>query len=99
MPCLRCGKPNGGAGYCAAHTPTKVWAAKPSSTRRGYDKAWRTLRAQILATNAQCHWCGGQADTVDHLVPISVDPTLRLEPSNCVPACRSCNSRRAAGRW
>ena len=97
MPCLACGCPTRGKPYCPAHQAQQHVRDKPSPTKRGYDRAWNKLRAQILRDmGTQCHYCGDHADTVDHVVPISVDPTLRLEPTNLVPACRSCNSARAA---
>jgi 5-methylcytosine-specific restriction endonuclease McrA len=102
MPCLRCGRPNGGRGYCEehAHLNRGTGKAKPKVSRhvRGYDYAWTKVRALVLATSRECHWCGGHADTVDHLIPISIDPSLRLDLSNLVPACRSCNSGRKGGR-
>jgi 5-methylcytosine-specific restriction endonuclease McrA len=42
-----------------------------------------------------CHLCGRPgADTVDHLIPTSVDPTLRWDIGNVRPAHLSCNSER-----
>lgn len=42
-----------------------------------------------------CHLCGrAGSDTVDHLVPTSVDPTQRWDVGNGRPAHRSCNSER-----
>ena len=104
MPCLRCGKPNGGAGFCEQHAHLSKYAtkpkpvAKPSAHRRGYDAAWQKLRRIVLSEGDQCHYCGQHADTVDHVIPISVDPTLRLERSNLVPACKACNTARSNQR-
>ena len=36
--------------------------------------------------------------TVDHIIPISRDPTLVLNPDNLRAAHRSCNSRRGNGQ-
>lgn len=42
-----------------------------------------------------CHLCGKPgAATVDHLVPVSQDPSLRWEISNCRPAHEECNFSR-----
>lgn len=42
-----------------------------------------------------CHLCGlPGANTVDHLIPTSVDESLRWELSNVRPAHRECNSER-----
>jgi 5-methylcytosine-specific restriction endonuclease McrA len=42
-----------------------------------------------------CHLCGRPgADTSDHLIPTSVDPSLRWDIANARPAHRECNSER-----
>lgn len=100
MPCLTCGFPTKGKPYCAPHEALARKKGQQGRNRaqttsqRGYDMAWRKVRALVLANDDQCHWCGEHADTVDHVVPISVDPTMRLDMSNLVPACRACNSGR-----
>jgi 5-methylcytosine-specific restriction endonuclease McrA len=60
--------------------------------------------AVVREYGTTCHLCGGPgADTVDHLIPTSVNPTLRWEMSNARPAHYSCNSKRRAaplsGEW
>ncbi len=37
-----------------------------------------------------CFYCGAQATSLDHVVPLSRGGSDAIE--NCVPACRSCNS-------
>lgn len=76
-------------------------APKASSTARGYDARWRTLRLAILDRDGwQCGVCGCLLDksnaTVDHVVPLAADRSQRLEPSNLRACCRSCNSRKGA---
>jgi 5-methylcytosine-specific restriction endonuclease McrA len=41
-----------------------------------------------------CHWCGGRADAVDHL--LEIDAGGGHEMANLVASCTPCNSRRAA---
>jgi 5-methylcytosine-specific restriction endonuclease McrA len=103
MPCLTCGVPTRGKPLCPDHAEVKArrdtqranQRTHPQTTnQRGYDAAWRKVRAPVLANDRQCVYCGGWADTVDHVIPISVDPSLRLDLNNLVPACRSCNSAR-----
>ena len=54
--------------------------------KRG-DRVWQVLRRAILAESDICWLCGKPgADTVDHVVPVSVAPWLELEPSNLRPA-------------
>jgi len=51
--------------------------------------------AVFAAYGRVCHLCGRDgADTVDHLVPTSVDPAGRWDVGNGRPAHRSCNSAR-----
>lgn len=38
---------------------------------------------------AQCHYCGGRADTKDHYIPTALGGTSDL--NNLVPACEECN--------
>jgi 5-methylcytosine-specific restriction endonuclease McrA len=58
---------------------------------------WRTIRAQVLEQSNVCHLCGkGGADTVDHVIPLSVAPELAHDMANLRPAHKSCNSRRGA---
>jgi HNH endonuclease len=61
----------------------------PRRTRR-----WRRVRYAALVRDLfRCYWCGGPADTGDHLVPLSMggDP---FDLANVVAACRSCNRGR-----
>lgn len=110
MPCLTCGVPTQGKPMCDAHAAAKAaqqqqrkearrsYAGRASRHARGYDAAWVAVRALVLANDRQCYYCGAYADTVDHVLPISTHPELRLDMSNLVPACRSCNSARATRR-
>ena len=69
---------------------------RPIPYRRGYDRAWRKVRAAILERDAyRCCWCGGEATTVDHLVELAAGGD-RLDPANLAAACHRCNSTRGA---
>ena len=50
-------------------------------------------KAAIKARDQRCGYCGGSADTVDHIVPRSRGGTLSWE--NAVAACLRCNHRKA----
>src|SRR5699024_203032 len=57
-------------------------------------KEWRALRDYIMAANyfLRIGWCVPgtkhvMADVVDHLVPVLVDWSLRLDPSNYQQLC------------
>ena len=60
-------------------------------------RAWKRLRARVLEESDICWLCGQPgADTLDHVVPLSVAPHLAESPDNVAPAHRSCNSSRGA---
>jgi 5-methylcytosine-specific restriction endonuclease McrA len=55
---------------------------------------WKRTRAFILDRDAHtCAYCGGEADTVDHIVPKSLGGGN--EPGNLLACCRRCNSAKA----
>jgi len=65
-----------------------------SSAQRGYGQRWRRLRLFVLARDRWvCHYCGGPARAVDHVVPKIEGGTDH--PANLVAACGACNSRRS----
>jgi 5-methylcytosine-specific restriction endonuclease McrA len=69
---------------------------RPSRHKRGYDNDWLRLRARIIAEQPLCarcleHGLCRPAEEVHHIVPIKVDPQLRLEISNLLPVCRRCH--------
>jgi 5-methylcytosine-specific restriction endonuclease McrA len=64
-------------------------------TPRGSTYAWRKLRERVLARDRSvCRWCGGYADTVDHVLPRAQGGGD--DEGNLVAACRRCNSARGA---
>lgn len=50
-------------------------------------------KAAIKARDGACAYCGGQAETVDHVLPRSRGGALTWE--NAVAACLRCNHRKA----
>jgi len=69
-------------------------------------RTWRELVARVKAMYPNvCHLCGQDIDlslhhhdplsfTVDHLIPISIDPSKAEDLSNLRPAHKTCNSRK-----
>ena len=64
------------------------------SAKRGdprLSRAYKSKRLQILhRDNYTCYYCGGEANQVDHVIPISKmgDP---MDADNMVSACKRCN--------
>lgn len=61
------------------------------SNKRYNTSYYQRIRKQVLERDYYtCHYCGQEANTIDHLVPISKNGTD--EAFNCVAACTKCNS-------
>jgi len=55
-------------------------------------RAYKKLRITVLESMGYtCVYCGQEATQVDHVVPITKDPSLGMELSNMVACCRRCN--------
>lgn len=69
-------------------------------TKRGDPRSqrkYKAVRLQVLSRdNYTCYYCNGEADTVDHIVPVSKsdDKSEAFNPNNLIAACRRCNSSR-----
>jgi len=58
---------------------------------REYDKThYKKLREKILAMDNACYYCGQEANTIDHLIPISKGGISSED--NMIAACHRCNS-------
>ena len=58
--------------------------------------AGQKFRRTILERDAfVCHWCGGEATSVDYLRAL-IDGGEPFDQANAVAACLRCNSRRGA---
>lgn len=61
--------------------------------RRGSTREWRRIRSEVLARDGfACHYCGGPASEVDHVLPVSRGGNDAL--GNLVAACLPCNRRK-----
>jgi|SRR5581483_1078129 len=85
-------------GRCAKHRQ-ELDADRGTTVQRGYDAAWKRIRAAKLARDPFCEIrtnCDGAIATeVDHREPIAQRPDLRLEWSNLQSSCKSCNAAKA----
>ncbi len=71
----------------------------------GRGRAWRTLRARVIAEETVCGICGRWVDKlltnphpmsaqVDHIIPVKLAPQLVMVRSNLRLCHRVCNLRR-----
>jgi DNA-directed RNA polymerase subunit RPC12/RpoP len=87
---------------CARHRTLSVGRCPQCASDR-YERrrvhvsaAGKKFRVAILERDAYvCHWCGGEARSVDYLRAL-VDGGEALDESNAVASCLRCNFRRGA---
>ena len=87
-----------GAPRCPKHTAARD-AERGTPEERGYDAAWRRLRAQVLKAKPLCELCLAEgkvtpATVGDHIVSVKVAPHLRLVASNVRALCKPHHDRR-----
>lgn len=79
-------------------------ADRGSARARGYDSDWEKAREVWLREHPLCQCDDCQegrlrvkaAVVVDHIVPISVDPSRRLDPTNFRSMAKSCHDAHTA---
>lgn len=83
---------------------TQYWSTLPGRASRnahqanvrarGYGVAGRLTAADLRAIVGQCHYCGGEQQGWDHVVPLCRGGANT--PDNLVPTCRACNKSKGA---
>lgn len=68
---------------CPRRDPAKTFRLKIEARSRQWPRVERTF----LEQNPKCIVCGRTAVTAHHVVPVHIDPSLELEPTNLVPVC------------
>ena len=68
-----------------------------SAKDRGYDAVWNKVSKMHLTKEPLCRRCLENkvirdADLIDHISPIVVNSSRRLDPNNLQPLCYSCHS-------
>lgn len=96
-PCAGCGKIVR-ASRCAECKRIKD-RQRPTRIQRGYDYSWTKLSKQLREQQPFCSIVGCKSKdlTVDHIIPLSDAPWLRLEVTNLRVLCRSHNSQKGNG--
>lgn len=95
-PCIKagCGALSDKA-QCPQHRPKDTRRIRHRPAHAATDWKWRKISEQTRAKQPWCSQCGTTNDlTVDHIIPVSVDPSLAYEPLNLDVLCRSCNGRK-----
>lgn len=68
---------------------------RPNATARGYDSAWRKVRAEYLFAHPLCEHpeCKAPAEEVHHVISVRKRPDLRLDPRNLQALCKAHHSQ------
>jgi 5-methylcytosine-specific restriction endonuclease McrA len=80
---------------------------RASARTRGYDTKWQKFRLNFIlewiSYGAPCAICKKSLDPidkslleVDHIIPLSERPDLRLQPDNCRVLHKRCHTRRTS---
>lgn len=83
----------------------REWYARNARAERSRARAANLVRRGVLTTaddrdyatvllGDPCSYCGGAADSIDHIVPIAAGPDGHW--SNLTGACRRCNSKKGS---
>ncbi len=87
-------------GYCDQHVQERYHRVadrqRGSSSERGYDQRWRHVRDIYVRQHPICEVCLEQGTVtlestlieVDHIIPIMIDPSRRLDSTNLQSLCR-----------
>ena len=70
---------------------------REGSHKRGYDATWHRMSKMVRMEEPLCRHClrDGRvtaATLVDHIVPLSLSPELRLDRGNLQALCSRCHS-------
>jgi len=97
--------------YCAAHKRDNIQRRNSHYDKNFRNKKhqifyssseWRKIRKIVMIkAGGLCASCMDMnivtnADVVDHIVPITIDYTKRLEESNLQPLCHTCHNKKTA---
>lgn len=108
LPLRYCSSPIGcsnltSGGLCPTHSRQRD-VRRGSPSKRGYDIVWRRLRLMKLNHDPLCELKTNcpvdqpePATEVDHRIPISERPDLRLAWDNLQSACHACHSAKTMG--
>ena len=101
--CIRDGCVNlaiDGSYYCKDHQRKKKRQGKFQSANKSFYRkdAWRGMRDYIYQRDgARCRECKkftyGKSAHVHHVIPISEDPSLKLDEENLILLCPKCHAK------
>ena len=89
-----CGRLVSNTEPCPLHGKRPWQHNRPTASERGYGLAWRRLRAQVLAEEPVCRYCGWAPSTqADHIVPRARGGSD--DRSNIAGSCKRCHESKS----
>lgn len=83
--------------YCADHKRRQKKVAWQSNNKSFYQsKAWKDMKAYCYQRDGGCckrcsKFVHGKRSHAHHVIPVSMNPRLKLEPDNIMTLCSSCH--------
>jgi len=95
----KCGAVVNGEGCRQCRSTPGASTTYKTTKQRGYGADWKELSERYRKHHPLCEDCLANDKTVPacevhHIVPISVDPSLRLEWANLAALCNTCHAGR-----
>ena len=73
-------------------SPYAALVSEVRGKRLAYGGSWTRLSLKLRQNNPLCQRCGiAPSDEVHHIVPLEVNPALKMDPRNLMAVCRSCH--------
>jgi len=73
-------------------SPYAALVSEVRGKRLGYGGSWTRLSLKLRQNNPLCQRCGiAPSDEVHHIVPLEVNPALKMDPRNLMVCCRACH--------
>jgi 5-methylcytosine-specific restriction protein A len=86
-------------GWCDSHRSERWQDGRESSTKRSYDRKWRTWRLRFLQAHPLCIDCLDRdivkaADQIHHILKVAEHRDRQYDETNCMDLCESCHGVR-----
>lgn len=73
-------------------SPFAALVSEVRGKRLAYGGSWTRLSLALRQNSPLCQRCGvAPSDEVHHVVKVSVNPSLKMDPRNLMAVCRACH--------
>jgi 5-methylcytosine-specific restriction endonuclease McrA len=79
-------------------SPYAALVSEVRGKRLAYGGSWTRLSLKLRQNNPLCQRCGiAPSDEVHHIVPLEINPALKMDPRNLLAVCRACHEHLEKG--